>query len=107
MFPPRKDLIPNQDIKMLGTKRDQIIPPQLAKLCPGYKSLINKEEDGCNDSTDISRTDKEYSVDNLKSINNKNIDEGYKDENSQHHNSNESVIKKLNRKNHLLNSWFQ
>ena len=29
MLPPRKDPIPNPDINMLGTEKDQIIPPQL------------------------------------------------------------------------------
>ena len=58
MLPPRKDPIPNQDINTLGTKKYQILPPQFAKFCPGYKSLRNKSEDGCNDYTDTSRTDK-------------------------------------------------
>ena len=35
--PPRKDPIPNQYINMLGTKKYQILPPQLAKFCPEYK----------------------------------------------------------------------
>ena len=39
--PPRKDLIPNQDINMLGTEKYQSLPPQLTKFRPGYKSLIN------------------------------------------------------------------
>ena len=93
MLPPRKDPIPNQDINILGTKKYQILPPQLAKYPTGYKSLINKSEDGRNYSTDNSRTDKEYCVNNLKSINNKIIDDEYKYDNSQDHNSNESVIK--------------
>ena len=46
-----------------------------AKFRPWYKSLMNKAEDGCNDSTDTSHTDKEYSVDNMKAVNNKSIDE--------------------------------
>ena len=45
-------------------------------------------------STDTSCSDKEYYVDNLKSIKNKNIDDKYKDENSQHHNSNKIIINK-------------
>ena len=92
--PPINDPIPNQDINMLGTEKYQSIPPQFDKFIPGYKSLINKAEDVSNDSTDTSCTDKEYYVDNLKDINNKNIDDEYKDENSKHHNSNENVINK-------------
>ena len=65
--PPRNDPIPNPDINILGTEKDQSLPPQLAKFCPGYKSLRNKAEDGCNDSTDTSRTDKEDSAENPKS----------------------------------------
>ena len=37
MFPPKKNPIPNQDIIRLHTKKDQSLPPQLAKFCPGYK----------------------------------------------------------------------
>ena len=58
MSPPRKYPISNQDNTILGTKKWQILPPQLAKYCPGYKLLINEAEDGSNDYTDNSRTDK-------------------------------------------------
>ena len=58
MSPPRKDIIPNQDINMLGTKKDRIFPPQLSKFHTGYKPLINQAEDYRNDSTDTKRTDK-------------------------------------------------
>ena len=71
--PPRKDPIKNQYINRFGTKKYQILPPQLAKFCPGYKLLINETEYGRNYFTGTSSTDKEYSVDNLKAINNKNI----------------------------------
>ena len=73
MSPPRKDPIPNQDIIMYGTEKDQSLPPPLAKVIPGYKSLINEAEDGRNYSTDTSHNDKEDYVDNIKAINNKNI----------------------------------
>ena len=73
ILPPRNDPIPNQDINMLGAEKYQYLPTQLAKFCTGYKSLINEAEDGRNDSTDTSRTDKKYPVKNLKSINNRNI----------------------------------
>ena len=75
MSPPRKDMIPDQDINMLGTEKDQSLPPKLAKFCPVYKSLINEAEYGRNYSTDNSRTDKEDYVDNLIAINEKNIDD--------------------------------
>ena len=94
MLPPRKDTITNQDINMLGTEKDQSHPPQLDKFRPGYKSLINEAEDGRNNYTDTSHTDKEDSVNNMKSINNNNIDNEYKVDNLQYHNSNESVINK-------------
>ena len=99
---PRKDPIPNQYINIFGTKKDQSLPSQLANYRPGYKSLINKAEDGRNDSTDASRTDKEDSVKNLKDINNKNIDDEYKDNNSQNYNSNEIVINKTKEEEALM-----
>ena len=70
-----KDLIPNQDIKILGTEKYQSLPPKLDKYYPGYKWLINEIKDGRNDYTDTSRTDKEDYVDNLIAINEKNIDD--------------------------------
>ena len=56
VFPPIRDTIPNPYINMLGTKKYQVLPPQLSKFITGYKSLINKSEDGRNDFTDTSRT---------------------------------------------------
>ena len=106
MSPPRKDPIPNKDIKILGTEKDQSLPPQLTKYCPGYKSLINKAEDGRNDYTDTSRTDKEDSVNNPKAINNKNIDDEYKYYNSQDHNSNESVNNKNKEEEALMERFM-
>ena len=73
--PPRKDLIPNQDINILRIKEYQSLPSQLDKYCSGYKSILNKAEDGRNDYTNTSRTDKEDYVNNLKAINNKNNDD--------------------------------
>ena len=63
-----------------GPKIYKSLPIQHAKYCPGYKSLIHEAEDDHNDSTDTSRTDKEDYVINLKAINNKNIDDEYKDD---------------------------
>ena len=52
-------------MNMLITVKYQSLPPQLPKFCPGYKSLRNEADDDRNDSTYMSRTDKEDSVDNL------------------------------------------
>ena len=93
-FPPRKYPIPNQDINMLGTVKDQSLPPQLPKFCPGQKSLINEADDDCHDYTDTSCTNNKYSVDNIKATNNKNTDDEYKEDNLQHQHSKESVINK-------------
>ena len=72
---PRNDQIPNKNINTLGTKTDKSLPTQYSKYCTGYKSLIHEAEDDPNDSANTSRNDKEYSVNNLKAINNKNIDD--------------------------------
>ena len=99
-FPPRKYPIPNQDINRLITKKYQSLPPHLEKFLPGYKLLINDGHDpnsteyDHNYSTDTSCNEKEDSVNNLKFINNKDIDDEDKDENSQALNSNESLINK-------------
>ena len=58
MSPTRKDSIPNQYINTLGTEKGQIIPPQLPKFRPIYKSLRNKAGDDRYDSINISCTDK-------------------------------------------------
>ena len=79
--PPRNYLILNQDINALGIKKYQILSPHLPKFLPGYKSLRNNADYCHHESTDTSRTDKEYYVDNLKSINNKNSDDEYSNEN--------------------------
>ena len=91
---PRKDPIPNQDINTLGARKYQSLPPQLPKFCPGYKSLIKKEDDDCHDYADTSRTDKEYSIYTIKFTNDKNSDDKYKEENSQHQHGNGTVINK-------------
>ena len=53
-------------------------------------------------SIDTSCTDKEYSIDNLKSTNKKNIDDGYKEENLQHQHCNASVINKTKEEEVLI-----
>ena len=80
----------------------QILPPHLHKFPPGFKSLRNEAADDPHEYTDtsrtdkydMSRTDKDKSIENLKSMNNKNSDDEYKEENSQHQHGNESVINK-------------
>ena len=94
MSPPRKYPTPNQDINMFGTDKDQSLLPQPTKFRPGYKSLGIEVENYHNNSTDTSRTYKEYSVENLKAMNNININDEYKEENLQHQHINEIVIKK-------------
>ena len=100
MLPPRKDPIPNQDINILITKKYQILSPHLAKFPPGFKSLINdandpnSTEDDRNDSTDTSRNERKYSVNNLEVTNNKDIDDKYKYDNSKVLIINEKVINK-------------
>ena len=103
MSPPRKDMIPDQDINMLGTEKDQSLPPKLAKFCPVYKSLINEAKDGRNDYTDTSRTYKEDSVKNTKSINKKLLMTNTKIVIHDIIKVMEVLFKKLNKKNHLLN----
>ena len=92
--PPGKFPIPNTDNNMLGKEIDYSLSPQLANFRPGPKSLLNEAENGRQYSTDMSHTDKLYSADNIREINNKNIDGKYKEDNLQHHDSNESVINK-------------
>ena len=68
MSPPRKDPIPNQYINRLITEKDHFFPKHLAKIPPGFKSLLNdahdpnSTEDNLNDSTYTSRNEKEDSV---------------------------------------------
>ena len=73
---------------MLGIKKDQNLPPHLPKFCPGYNSLRNKADDDRHDSTYLSRTDKEDYIDNIKSMNQKNNDDKYKEIILQHQHSN-------------------
>ena len=97
------DPIQNQDIKMLGTKKYQSIPSKLAEFSPGYKSLINEAEDGRNDSTDTSPTDKEDYVNNLKAINEKELMTNTKMKNCKITTVMKVLSTKLNNKKYLLN----
>ena len=107
MLPPRQYPITNQDTNILGTEKDQSLPPQLAKYTSGYKSLINEAEDGHYYYTDTSRTDKEDSVNNLKAVNDKNIDDEYKYDNSPDNNSNGSVINKTKEEEAFMERLIQ
>ena len=108
--PPRNDSIPNQDKNPLGIKKDQILPPHVPKFPPGFKSLRNKADDdhhesidtSCTDKDYTSRTDKDDSMKNLRAMKNKNDDDKYKEENSQHQQVNESVINKNKEEESLL-----
>ena len=94
--PPRKDPIPNQYKNNLGIEKYQSLPPHLPKFFPGYKSLRNEADDDHHEFTDTSRTDKDDtsrtdkddSIENLKSMNKKDNDDEYKEDNLQHQNNN-------------------
>ena len=81
MLPPRKYMIPNQDNNRLITKKYQSFLPYLETFPCEFKSIINEAhdhnstEDDRNDSTNNSSNDKEDSVNNLKAINTKYIDD--------------------------------
>ena len=81
MSPQRKYPIPYQGITKLGTKIYKILSPQPAKYWTGYKALIHVAEEDCNNSTDTSCTNKEDSINNLKAINIKNMDDKNKNYN--------------------------
>ena len=86
--PAIKDPIPNQDKNTLGIKKDQSLPPHVPKFPPVFKSLIKQVDDDYHESIDTSRTDKDDishtnqydSIENLKSMKNKNYDDKYKGE---------------------------
>ena len=60
MSPPIEDPIPNQDINIFITKKDQSLLPYLAKFPPRFNKSItkandyNSTEDNLNNSTDTS-----------------------------------------------------
>ena len=59
MYPPRKDLIPNQYKTTLGLKKYQCLTSELPPFLPVIKSLINKEYYDNPKTTDTSHTDKD------------------------------------------------
>ena len=75
----RNDTITSQGINTLGIEKYQSLPPHLPKFTPRFKSLRNEAADDPNEYTDtsrtdkydMSRTDKDKSIENLKSMNNK------------------------------------
>ena len=109
-LPPRKYPIPNLDKNNLGIEKDQSLPPHIHKFPPGFKSLRNEADDDHHESTDTSRTDKDdtsstdkdESLENLKSTNNKNSYDKYKEKNLQHQHGNESVINKTKEEEALI-----
>ena len=78
------------------------------KFPPGFKSLRNGAADDPHEYTDtsrtdeyyMSRTDKDKSIENLKSMNNKNSDDEYKEENFQHQTAMKISSTKPNKKKH-------
>ena len=88
ILPPRKYTIPNQDKNTLGSEKDQSIPPNIPKFPNGFKLIRNE-----------AHTDQDDYIQNINSTKNKNDDEEQKEDNLQHQNGNESVIKKPNEKN--------
>ena len=64
MLPTTKDPMKNQYINRLTTKKDQSIPPHLAKFPPGFKLLINEAH--YNNSTEYNRNDSTYPLRNDK-----------------------------------------
>ena len=85
-MPPRKDPIPNQDKNTLGLQNDQCLTPHLPPFPPGFKSLRNEADNynpettdtSCIDEYDMSRTNRDDSIENVKSIKNTNDDDKYK-----------------------------
>ena len=75
--PPRNDPVQNQDKNTLGIEKYQSLPPHLPKFPPVFKSLRNDVENdynesiykSCTDKDDTPRTDKDDSIENLKSTN--------------------------------------
>ena len=114
MLPPRKDPFPNQDINTLLIGKYQSLPLHLPKFPIGYKSLRNKADHDLHEYTDTShidkydssRTDKDKSIDNLKSMNDKNSDDKYKEGNLQHQHGNESVINKTKEEESLIKRFM-
>ena len=79
-MPPGNDPITNQDKNTLGIEKYQSLLPHVPKFSTGFKSLRNEADDDHPESTDTSRTDRDgksrtdqdYSVENLKAMKNKN-----------------------------------
>ena len=59
----------------------------------------------CPDKYDTSRTNRDDSIENVKSMKKTNDDKKYKRDNSQHQDGNKSFIKKTKKTKHWLNGW--
>ena len=94
-----QDLIPKQDKKNLGLKKDQCLTSDVPPCLPGMKSFRNKEHDDNPETTDTSYTNRDnmsntiqydYIV-NVKYMKNTNDDDEYKEDTSKHHEGIETV----------------
>ena len=102
MYPPRKYPIPNQDKNTLEFQKYQCLPSQVPQFSSIFNSLRNEANDDNPETTDTSRTekddtsrtDKDNYIENLKSMESKNDDDEYKEDNLQHQHCNEIVINK-------------
>ena len=91
----------------------QSLLPHLPKFPPEFKSLRNEEkndnpESKDNSKTDIddmSLTDWDDFIENVKATKNTNDENKYKEDNKQHQDDNENVIKKTKKTKHLFNGW--
>ena len=109
-MPLRKDPIPNQDKKTLDLEKYQSLPPHVPPFPPVFKSLRDEENDDNPGYTYSSRTDKYYmsrtdrddSIENVKSVKNTYDDDKYKEENSQHQHGNGNFINKTKEEEALI-----
>ena len=82
-LPPRKDPIPNQDKNTFGLKTNQSLPPHVPPFLVGFKFLRNKANYDHPETIDTSRigkddtsrTNRDYSIENMKSMTNTNDDD--------------------------------
>ena len=95
----RKDIIPNQDINIIGLNKDQCLKPYVPPFLPVNKILLN-EENGDNpeitdtlqsEKYDTSHTNRDDSIAKVKYTENTNDDDKNKGENLKHQDGNEHV----------------
>ena len=83
----RKDPIPNQDKNTLGLQKYQCLPPHVPPFPTGFKSVRNEANydnpettyTSRTDKYDTSRTNRDDYIENVKSMNNTNDDDEYKE----------------------------